>query len=124
MKREYVRPMMVAERFAANEYVAACGDPDVKLEFVCNEDPGIVGIVYKENDEVLSYSFSACGTANPHLLTYEEVENLERGYVIRHVSGSGQLVSKVPVYIWRGENNDNVHCSSLTKQIVGFINRS
>lgn len=26
MKRAYVRPTMVGERFVANEYVAACGD--------------------------------------------------------------------------------------------------
>ena len=26
MKRTYVRPTMVGERFVANEYVAACGD--------------------------------------------------------------------------------------------------
>lgn len=26
MKRTYVRPTMVGERFVANEYVASCGD--------------------------------------------------------------------------------------------------
>lgn len=26
MKRAYVRPTMVGERFVANEYVAACGE--------------------------------------------------------------------------------------------------
>lgn len=28
MKRAYVRPTMVGERFVANEYVAACGDKE------------------------------------------------------------------------------------------------
>ena len=28
MKRTYVRPTMVGERFVANEYVAACGDTE------------------------------------------------------------------------------------------------
>lgn len=36
MKREYVRPMMRGEVFAANEYVAACGDSGVVYNFECN----------------------------------------------------------------------------------------
>lgn len=43
MKRAYVRPTMVGERFVANEYVAACGDSgkvyklNVMLVMVCLE---------------------------------------------------------------------------------------
>lgn len=43
MKRAYVRPTMVGERFVANEYVAACGDSgkvyklNVMLVVVCLE---------------------------------------------------------------------------------------
>ena len=36
MKRAYVRPTMVGERFVANEYVAACGDSGVVYKFDCN----------------------------------------------------------------------------------------
>ena len=34
MKRAYVRPTMVGERFVANEYVAACGDSGKMYKFV------------------------------------------------------------------------------------------
>lgn len=36
MKRAYVRPTMVGERFVANEYVAACGDSGKVYKFNCN----------------------------------------------------------------------------------------
>ena len=37
MKRAYVRPTMVGERFVANEYVAACGGTEYgKYKFECN----------------------------------------------------------------------------------------
>lgn len=34
MKRAYVRPTMVGERFVANEYVAACGDKEKVYKFL------------------------------------------------------------------------------------------
>ena len=36
MKRTYVRPTMVGERFVANEYVAACGDKNKVYKFQCD----------------------------------------------------------------------------------------
>ena len=35
MKRTYVRPTMVGERFVANEYVAACGESGKVYKFEC-----------------------------------------------------------------------------------------
>lgn len=35
MKRAYVRPTMVGERFVANEYVAACGDTYLSSYHAC-----------------------------------------------------------------------------------------
>lgn len=40
MKRAYVRPTMVGERFVANEYVAACGDSGTVYKFECNAPAG------------------------------------------------------------------------------------
>ena len=34
--KNYVRPMMESEVFAANEYIAACGDSGVIYNFECN----------------------------------------------------------------------------------------
>lgn len=40
MKRTYVRPTMVGERFVANEYVAACGEENKVYKFNCNAPRG------------------------------------------------------------------------------------
>lgn len=49
MKRAYVRPTMVGERFVANEYVAACGDTEYgKYKFTCDAGGG-VSEMYIEN---------------------------------------------------------------------------
>ena len=40
MKRTYVRPTMVGERFVANEYVAACGESGKVYKFECNAPGG------------------------------------------------------------------------------------
>lgn len=42
MKKEYVRPSMVCETFAADEYVAACGDSGTVYKFVCDAPGGIL----------------------------------------------------------------------------------
>ena len=42
MKRAYVRPTMVGERFVASEYVAACGDTEYgKYKFTCDAGGGV-----------------------------------------------------------------------------------
>lgn len=40
MKKSYVRPVMQCEEFAANEYVAACGDSGKTYIFECNAPAG------------------------------------------------------------------------------------
>lgn len=50
MKRAYVRPTMVGERFVANEYVAACGDSGKVYKFECNAGGGVPGNVYQETN--------------------------------------------------------------------------
>lgn len=51
MKRAYVRPTMVGERFVANEYVAACGDTEYgKYKFTCDAGGGVSGDVYRESN--------------------------------------------------------------------------
>ena len=40
--KNYVKPMMESEVFAANEYIAACGDSGVVYNFECNA--GVAGI--------------------------------------------------------------------------------
>ena len=133
MKREYVRPMMVAERFAANEYVAACHDKVSTFEFECNEWPGYVGYVYEETNgreglqlsemsNVISGSYSQCGTH--HTLTRAEAEKLTLGYVVKYTADSGFLPDYVPVYVWRGKDGQNCHCTKNVEEVISYINLS
>jgi len=113
MKRAYVRPTMVGERFVANEYVAACGDKGKVYKFKCDAGGGKFGRVYLEtngkeglqlfdinnNDTYLSM-YHACGTTHDANAADEFLD----GYYVR-----GLTVT--PVKVWRGEKGDNTHCT-------------
>lgn len=119
MKRAYVRPTMVGERFVANEYVAACGDTEYgKYKFTCDAGGGVSGDVYIESngkpgfqkgfgifgiggDERLG-GYHACGTTHEANTTDDFLE----GY---YIPDGGNAVD---VIIWRGKRGDNIHCTT------------
>lgn len=119
MKRAYVRPTMVGERFVANEYVAACGDTEYgKYKFTCNAGGGVSGDVYRESngkpgfqkgyslfgyggDEWLG-GYHACGTTHEANTT----DDFQNGY---YIPDGGDAVD---VIIWRGKRGDNIHCTT------------
>lgn len=117
MKREYVRPMMWGEIFAADEYVAACGDENKVYKFTCDAGGGESGSVYLETngkeglqtgwggDRYLS-GYHACGTTHEAKTTDDFLD----GY---YVTSSGWFggTTVTPVIVWRGPNNDNTHCT-------------
>lgn len=119
MKRAYVRPTMVGERFVANEYVAACGDTEYgKYKFTCDAGGGVSGDVYRESngkpgfqkgyglfgyggDEWLG-AYHACGTTHEASTT----DDFQNGY---YIPDGGDAVD---VIIWRGKRGDNIHCTT------------
>lgn len=119
MKRAYVRPTMVGERFVANEYVAACGDTEYgKYKFTCDAGGGVSGNVYRESngkpgfqkgyglfghggDEWLG-GYHACGTTHEANTT----DDFQNGY---YIPDGGDAVD---VIIWRGKRGDNIHCTT------------
>lgn len=119
MKRAYVRPTMVGERFVANEYVAACGDIEYgKYKFTCDAGGGVSGDVYRESngkpgfqkcyglfeyggDEWLG-GYHACGTTHEASTT----DDFQNGY---YIPDGGDAVD---VIIWRGKRGDNIHCTT------------
>lgn len=114
MKRAYVRPTMVGERFVANEYVAACGDTEYgKYKFTCDAGGGVSGYVYRESngkpgfqkgyggDEWLG-GYHACGTTHEANTT----DDFQNGY---YIPDGGDAVD---VIIWRGKRGDNIHCTT------------
>lgn len=86
MKRAYVRPTIVGERFVANEYVAACGDTEYgKYKFTCDAGGGVSGDVYRESNGKPGF---------------------QNGY---YIPDGGDAVD---VIIWRGKRGDNIHCTT------------
>lgn len=126
MKRAYVRPTMVGERFVANEYVAACGESGVVYKFNCNA--GIKGHDYAVKDSKGDFatiaghymnggnlywdgglwsgdSYHPCGEKHEA----ESDSGFLKGYFIDDVSTGKD--EHIPVIIWTA-NNTNVHCTT------------
>lgn len=130
MKKNYVRPMMVGERFTANEYVAACGDKEYGMyRFKCDagaskpdyntvyyETNGVAGLQtegyydatekkYIQPDFRKTGSYHACGK------THEAPTNDEflNGYCITPDKKT------LSVIIWT-EGGTNVHCTQNTSR--------
>ena len=99
MKRTYVRPTMVGERFVANEYVAACGDTEYgKYKFICDAGGGKKGDVYEPG--LLRY-YHSCNVTHYADTNDEFLE----GYYVPF-GGSAQKV-----IIWT-DHGRNVHCTT------------
>lgn len=125
MKKNYVRPMMVGERFAANEYVAACGDKEYGMyEFECDAGGGVHGGVWIESnntpglqtdgrnaDRKISSSNSSFHACNIKHEASTKDDFLE-GYYLPDQRGA--VATKV--IIWRGPDGDNVHCTTNLNQ--------
>lgn len=124
MKRTYVRPTMVGERFVANEYVAACGDSGKVYKFECNAGGGVSGNVYQETNgesglqrwpskpgskpdtnltSGVFTSYHACGETHEA----SAMVNFVNGYYVPLQSGK-----VTNVIIWRGKDGHNVHCTT------------
>ena len=119
MKKEYVTPTMVGERFSADEYVAACGDSGKVYKFECNAGDGVPGNVYQEtNGESGLQRWPSKPDTNltSGLLTYHAcgetheasaMDNFVNGYYVSLQSGN-----VTNVIIWRGKDGHNVHCTT------------
>ena len=113
--RNWERPMVVVDTFAANEFVSTCGDQNKEYLFTCDAGGGESGSVYLETngrpgfqagflglggDRYLS-GYHACGTTH----TAKTTDEFQEGYYIR----DGKVTN---VIVWRGEKGDNTHCTT------------
>ena len=110
MKRVYERPMMFAQEFTANEYVAACGDSGKTYKFVCDagdsrSDWEYGYKVFGNDGKQYGYNYRKCGK------THEADSD---GFFIKGYMDDWQTreEEKIEVYIWTGENGDNCHCTT------------
>lgn len=117
MKRTYVRPTMVGERFVANEYVAACGEKNKVYKFTCDA-PGGWLYYYPESDgEVdgkrngnggakLIGGYSPCDAKHEASTTNVFYDGfVDYNWNAKQDSGEG-------VIVWRGVSNHNGHATT------------
>ena len=122
-KKEWAIPQTFVQQFAANEYVAACGDGGTTYLFKCDAGGGASGSVYVETNEVpglqaesywdkennkwvwgdyLRSSYHACGKKHEASSTDEFLN----GYYVPY--GTNDVV---PVIIWTNHGT-NTHCTT------------
>lgn len=118
MKKRYERPVMNAQTFVANEYVASgCGETGSVYKFKC--DAGRYGTLLGYNvytngkdgvagtkDDVRLGSYTPC--SEEHEASTED--EFLKGYMCKDL---GFVEGKpYPVVIWRGEDGKNIHCTT------------
>lgn len=121
-KRVWTLPQAVVENFEVTEYIAGCTDFERKhYKFECDATGGIAGYVFEEtngtkglqigDDELITSilgGYHACGETH-----YAPVDTTDfvNGYYLTAAdyAAGGEFVT--PVVIWKGEKNNNVHCT-------------
>lgn len=111
------RPMVVVDTFAANEFVSACGDKNKVYKFKCdagNKDGSYSSFIDSNNngkldwgDKQIGMAYAPCGETHD-ANTKDEFYN---GFIKSNYYPWG--VTRV--IIWRGEQHDNVHCTTNLK---------
>ena len=120
MKKVWSRPLTVVQNFEANEYVAACGDKGTVYKFKCDANSGGFffngGHVFLENglegglqlygenkDQELG-SYHRC--SETHEASTQD--DFLHGYLTTYAYTNAQ-----EVIIWRGEDGQNIHCTTV-----------
>ncbi len=115
-KNVWVQPQTVVQQFVANEAVSACGDENKVYKFTCEAGGGGNGTVYLDSDhdgewnllydEILTLAgYHACGKTHEAPTT----DDFQEGFFI---TGVVPPYNVQKVIVWRGENGDNVHCTT------------
>ena len=117
-KKAYSKPMLKSEAFVPQSYVAACGDTNKVYKFTCDATGGIVGLVFQETngqdglqlfgDTRIASGYHACGITHEAPAT----DSFYDGYYVTggDAMSGGDLVTRV--IIWKGPDNNNVHCTT------------
>lgn len=118
--RNWERPMVVVDTFAANEFVSTCGEQNRVYKFKCDAgsknlfgeyhtydvyvDSNKNGKLDYRGDDELGY-YSACGKTHDAKTT----DDFLNGFCVRDGLGGRKVI---PVVIWRGEDGRNIHCTT------------
>ena len=125
MKLAYNRLELNVENFAANEFIAACGDSGTNYLFECNAGPKKGGTVYQETNgkaglQESSYfdidelrfvrADQSLGGYHPCGETHKAStkDSFLDGYLVYN---EGYKTKQMNVVIWRGNSGRNIHCT-------------
>ena len=127
--REYVKPMMDSEVFAANEYFSACGDSGVVYKFKCDAGGGVYGSVYEETNgipglqtgrrgdtELASYSDGWLGESGFYACNKTHEAESSNAFVNGYYCAKGNTKDPISVIVWKEPRDgwwpDNIHCTT------------
>ena len=128
--------MMESELFAANEYCSTCGDSGINYLFECNAGGGTPGSVYQETNgreglqtrggwgyradkELTDWDWShyyACNEKH----TASSTDDFLNGYYLPNNNSRNAK----QVIIWRGQNGDDIHCTTKLNKDEWEVQRS
>lgn len=112
--RNWERPMVVVDTFAANEFVSTCHEQNMVYKFKC--DAGDERRRYSsfidsnnngkldDSDTQIGWSYHPCG--EKHDAKTKDV--FYNGFIVNNRNHR----DVIPVIIWRGKYNNNVHCTT------------
>ena len=116
--RKYVKPVMESEMFAANEYIAACGDTNYEYIFECDAMGGVTGTVFYDDgdhkfepfgdDRWMGAGYHACGEKHKTL----KGDDFIHGWYATGWDGITGGDWYKEVIIWRGADGKNIHCTT------------
>lgn len=112
--RNWERPMVVVDTFAANEFVSSCGEENRVYKFKCdagNEYGSYSSFIDSNNngkldryDEQIGQNYHPCGETH--------VAKAKDEFYNGFIQSNYNSWKVIPVIIWRGKNGDNVHCTT------------
>ena len=130
MKKQWEKPFVGVQEFVPSEYCAPCGDgmTEVTYYFMCDAGQGNQYKVWLDNgDKVFQQSrdtqltdrwhvFEPC--AEKHEVTVPkdqegQIDNIfPYGWIVRYDYQGLHTNEATLVRIWRGKNNDDIHCTT------------
>lgn len=132
-KKVYSKPILESETFIPQTYIANCGDSGTIYKFTCDAGGGVSGNVYLETNGVegLQTDREWIQTGRyPWDGYWQRADQSLGGYHacnISHAADSNSDFLKgyyqpygsdraIDVIVWRGPNDDNVHCTTNLNQ--------
>ena len=117
--RNWEKPMVVVDTFAANEFVSSCGDKGTIYNFECNAPAGRL-YYYKNSDGKIDGKHDPYDNSRDYLGSYHpcgkkhkasKTDGFYDGFVDYNKNGIQDKGEGV--IVWRGPHGDNGHATKV-----------